>query len=237
MIDNKKTGRFIAELRKSKGLTQNALAELLDISNKAVSKWETGEGLPDVSLLPPLAQALGVTVDELLAGERAEAKSIKVEEVANEKNRKNIFSVCWIISFFSCVSGALLGNFNNIYCFVHFQSILFYTHWEIIFDAAAFFAVVFGCLLFSVSAVRLNVIMDRDEIIARTYKKAIALSVISLSFVVIFFMRVVDRYVRLGGAVAIGALAVGAVIIAAAFIAAAKLKKKYGAPKADSCES
>ena len=70
-MDANKTGSFISELRKEKGLTQIALAERLNVSNRAVSKWENGDGLPDITILPTLAQALGITIDELLTGERA----------------------------------------------------------------------------------------------------------------------------------------------------------------------
>ena len=63
-------GRFIAERRKALGLTQRQLAEQLLVSDKAVSKWETGRGLPDVLLMPPLCAALGITVNDLLSGER-----------------------------------------------------------------------------------------------------------------------------------------------------------------------
>jgi transcriptional regulator with XRE-family HTH domain len=67
-MDANKTGMLIAAKRKEKGMTQKELAEKLHISNKAVSRWETGAGFPDVSLLEPLSQALGVTVTELLSG-------------------------------------------------------------------------------------------------------------------------------------------------------------------------
>ena len=67
MLTNKDFGIKIAELRKKKGLTQTQLAEMLNISNKTVSRWETGEGYPEITLLSPLAKALGVTTDELLA--------------------------------------------------------------------------------------------------------------------------------------------------------------------------
>lgn len=63
------TGAAIKALREKKGLTQKQLAETVLVSDKAVSKWETGKGLPDISLLEPLAQALGVSVAELLSGE------------------------------------------------------------------------------------------------------------------------------------------------------------------------
>lgn len=73
-MDVRKTGALIAERRKALGLTQKELAEQLLVSDKAVSKWETGAGYPEVTLLPLLAQTLGITVDELLAGEvRADA--------------------------------------------------------------------------------------------------------------------------------------------------------------------
>ena len=61
---------LLYELRKEKGLTQSELAEKLGITNKAVSKWETGEAMPDTAQLLPLAEILGVSVDELLRGER-----------------------------------------------------------------------------------------------------------------------------------------------------------------------
>ena len=68
-MDAKKTGLFICLLRKQKNMTQAELAARLNVTDKAVSRWETGKGFPDVSLLPPLAEALGTSVTELLAGE------------------------------------------------------------------------------------------------------------------------------------------------------------------------
>ncbi len=63
-------GDFLYELRKEKGMTQAELADKLGVTNKAVSKWETGEAMPETSLLLPLAGIFGVTVDELLNGRR-----------------------------------------------------------------------------------------------------------------------------------------------------------------------
>ena len=63
------TGATIKQLRESKCLTQTQLAELLGVTAKAVSKWETGKGLPDIALIQPLALALGVSVPELMSGE------------------------------------------------------------------------------------------------------------------------------------------------------------------------
>ena len=76
-MDANATGRFIAELRKHKGYTQKELAEKLMVTDKAVSRWETGKGLPDTSLLKPLGDILGVSVGELLAGEKIEKEEMK----------------------------------------------------------------------------------------------------------------------------------------------------------------
>lgn len=62
------TGAIIRQLREEKGMTQAELAEKLSVSDKAVSRWETGRGYPDITLIEPLASALGVSVSELLAG-------------------------------------------------------------------------------------------------------------------------------------------------------------------------
>lgn len=69
-MNNKKTGAFIAELRRELSLSQKQLAEKLNVTDKAVSKWETGRSAPDISLLIPLSETLGVTVTEILEGER-----------------------------------------------------------------------------------------------------------------------------------------------------------------------
>ena len=80
-IDKEKFGAFLARLRKEKGLTQKELAERLFVSDKAVSKWERSLSLPDVALLLPLADCLGVSVTELLRGERTTQPQLPVEEV------------------------------------------------------------------------------------------------------------------------------------------------------------
>ena len=75
-IDLERFGIFISRLRSEKGMTQKALADKLYVSNKAVSKWENGLSLPDISLLEPLAEILEVTVSELLHGERREEEKL-----------------------------------------------------------------------------------------------------------------------------------------------------------------
>jgi DNA-binding XRE family transcriptional regulator/desulfoferrodoxin (superoxide reductase-like protein) len=71
MTNSYVTGNMIKTLRENKGYTQKQLSEILSVSDKTVSKWETARGLPDITLIEPLAKALGVSVAELLAGECA----------------------------------------------------------------------------------------------------------------------------------------------------------------------
>ncbi len=81
-IEKQKFGAFVAALRKEKGLTQKELAQKLYVSDKAVSKWETGASIPDTALLIPLAELLGVTVTELLQCQRnPEGEPLDVAEV------------------------------------------------------------------------------------------------------------------------------------------------------------
>ena len=77
-----KIGKFIAELRKEKDLTQKDLAEKIGVTDKAISKWENGRGMPDVSLLRKISEVLGITVNELLSAEKIDDKdkAKKLEE-------------------------------------------------------------------------------------------------------------------------------------------------------------
>ena len=93
-MDQIKIGKFIASQRKEHGLTQSQLAERLGITDKAVSKWETGKSLPDLSLFTPLCSLLDVTLNELLLGE------VIPDECLKEKSNQVLFDV---------ISG-LLGN-------------------------------------------------------------------------------------------------------------------------------
>lgn len=68
-MDNHKTGTYISLMRRERNMTQKELAEKIGVTDKAVSRWETGRGFPDISVLKPLAEALGVTIAELINGE------------------------------------------------------------------------------------------------------------------------------------------------------------------------
>lgn len=82
-----KIGKFIAECRKNKSLTQMQLAEKLNITDRAVSKWETGKGMPDSSIMLELCNELGISVNELLCGEKIEMDNY------NEKAEENFIEL------------------------------------------------------------------------------------------------------------------------------------------------
>ncbi len=141
-IDKKDFGYFIAELRKEKGLTQKELAEKLFVSDKAVSKWECGLSMPDITLLVPISKILDVTVTELLECKRLEnidnMQMEKVDEIVNkaissssEENQAEVlekmqtaFLVCVLLCclevLLSLATGMTIGQFagQNILLFV-----------------------------------------------------------------------------------------------------------------------
>ncbi len=82
-MDTMKTGAYLASLRKVAGMTQQDVADRLGVSNKTVSKWESGGGFPDISVLPALAELYGVSADELLAGEPLNRQTGEPSQVAH----------------------------------------------------------------------------------------------------------------------------------------------------------
>ena len=86
-MDLIKIGKYISEKRKALGMTQKQLAEKLDMSDKSVSKWERGVCLPDVSIYSELCSALGISVNEFLAGEDIERENLA------QKSEENLFGV------------------------------------------------------------------------------------------------------------------------------------------------
>lgn len=116
MVDAKATGKMIQSKRKEKGLTQMQLAERLNISNRTVSKWENGDGFPDVTLLPALAKELGITTDELLTGEQPQAKAeIVVSAMPDPSGKINTrYLVSKIVGFVLIIMGATIGIVTEI---------------------------------------------------------------------------------------------------------------------------
>ncbi len=121
-MDQIKIGRFIAECRKLQGYTQAQLAEKLNITDRAVPKWETGRSLPDSSIMLDLCDILGISVNELLSGEKinVENNDQKNEqlllEMAKELEKKNktIWSSMWaimIVSMTALIAGIFIAAF------------------------------------------------------------------------------------------------------------------------------
>ena len=121
-MDQLKIGKFIAECRKQKGLTQMQLSEKLGITDKAISKWERGISMPDASIMLEVCGILGISVNELLCGEKInmENNDQKNEQLlldmAKELERKNktIWNAMWVImtvSFIGLIGGLALIAF------------------------------------------------------------------------------------------------------------------------------
>lgn len=131
-MERKSIGQFISVLRKASGMTQKELAEKLNVSDKAVSRWERDECAPDISAIPVIAEIFGVTCDEILRGERtgAESQSKKSSEEKTQKQfkrllssnttkyrKRSVISVSLIVAGFIC---AMIGNFAFLKSYLGF---------------------------------------------------------------------------------------------------------------------
>ena len=85
-MNQEKIGKFILKLRKEKNMTQQELADKIGVTDRAISKWENGRGMPDLSLMKPLCEELGITINELISGEKLDKKEYK------EKSEENIIN-------------------------------------------------------------------------------------------------------------------------------------------------
>ncbi len=118
-MDQSKIGRFISECRKEKNFTQAQLAEKLGITDRAVSKWETGKSMPDISIMLDLCGTLGININELLTGERltqdeyqrkAEENMLDILIGKNKSKTERIISGIIVAAFFIiAVSGKIIS--------------------------------------------------------------------------------------------------------------------------------
>ena len=124
-LDQKKTGQFLKKLRNEKGLTQEQLAEKFNVSNRTVSRWETGSNMPDISLLVEIADFYDVDVREIIEGERKSEMmdketrevAVKMADYANsEKGR--LFKIIRIIS----IVGELILTAAIMFQCINFQA-------------------------------------------------------------------------------------------------------------------
>ena len=114
-MDQIKIGKFIASMRKEQSMTQRQLADVLNISDKTVSKWECGNGMPEVALMLPLCEALRINVNELLSGERldgadyqrkAEENMMELVREREESKKKIILAV--VVCVLTILSGVTI---------------------------------------------------------------------------------------------------------------------------------
>lgn len=122
-METKKIALFIKTKRKEKGLTQEQLANELFVTEKAISRWETGRGTPDISLLMPLAKVLNVSVSEILTGEKNVKNKEEINEIIDyiEINKKGKYNmpfklsiICYIISIITFLTYLRLDYNTNI---------------------------------------------------------------------------------------------------------------------------
>lgn len=115
-MDQIKIGKFIAQCRKSKQLTQAELAEKLGITDRAISKWETGKGMPDSSIMIDLCNILGINVNELLSGEvidmdkydtKAEENLLELKKQKEEADRR-MLQLEWVIGYMASITFLIL---------------------------------------------------------------------------------------------------------------------------------
>ena len=115
-IDNEKVGKFIENLRKEKGLTQQDLADILSVSNQAVSKWESGRNLPDIAIQRVICDTFNITMEELHAGERDIKKRNKTKKIRKENK---IFSITLM-----CIVPVMV--FFVVYFIINFRALKIY---------------------------------------------------------------------------------------------------------------
>lgn len=133
-MDIKKIADLIKTKRKEKSLTQEELAKKLNVTEKAVSRWETGRGTPDISLLLPLANVLGITVSEILSGHEDKKSDENLKEIIeyidvskNKKNAKFLISLlCIYMVVFFFYFGYLKLLYAPMFSFSYLEEVLFH---------------------------------------------------------------------------------------------------------------
>ncbi len=186
MMNQTEIGKFIAKCRKEKKLTQAQLAEKLNITDRAVSKWETGKNMPDSSIMLELCEILGITVNELLSGEeidmeyyekKADENLIALKRKDENNMTKNViisilFSVILLIGIMVCLICNIAISSNLTWSLIPVSSIIF--AWAILFPS-----IILG-------------------------KRGIIVSLISLSVFIIPYLFLLSRLIKVKEIVSVG---------------------------------
>ena len=181
-------GKFIAKCRKEKNLTQAHLAEKLNITDRAVSKWETGKNMPDSAVMLELCEMLGITVNELLSGQRIDMESYEKKADENlialkRKDENNMAKNVTISILFSVM--LLIGIMVCIICNIAISGNL---TWSLIPISSIVFAWVISCP---------SIILG---------KKGFAISLISLSIFVVPYLYLLSGLIKVEAVFSIGAV-------------------------------
>lgn len=124
-MNQEKIGKFIAQCRKNKNLTQEQLAEKLGVTNKSISRWENGKTMPDYSILKDLCNVLDIEVNEFLSGEKINKNEIQIhsnenldlilKEYYRMKKQRNIFKICVIVLLCLVFTLVIIGTISWLF--------------------------------------------------------------------------------------------------------------------------
>lgn len=134
-MDQIRIGKFISQMRKEKNITQKQLADSLAISDKTISKWECGKGLPEVSLMLPLCEILQITVNDLLSAERVSVVEYQkkaeenmmdlMKENAENKKRMALSIICGVITIIAVCSLIIIASYIELPTIARIALIIF----------------------------------------------------------------------------------------------------------------
>lgn len=200
-MDAKVTGKIIQSKRKELGLTQIQLAEKLNVSNRAVSKWENGDGYPDVSILEDISKVLDISIDELLTGEKAtkEVEYVEINQDDKADNSKLNFVITSIIGF-----AILLGQ--TIACVAAEMALIgyrpFYMFVEIYLLSAVIIAYVVAMIVYLVGFAKLKyknqVLSIKAKISFLSFISVATISPVAIAFRMIRWHSYLLSYIILG---------------------------------------
>ena len=170
-MERKTMGELIAILRKTKGLTQKDLSEMLNVSDKAVSRWERGESYPDIELIPVIAKLFGITADELINGCLEEKATKSRREPGMGASFRTLSLISAMLSILALITAAII-NIGFFRCYVAFFA-------SLILHVAAIF----------IEAIAINGTVSNEALDSNERKKEIkwGLKTISFSLLLIFF--------------------------------------------------
>jgi len=178
-MNQEKIGKFISKVRKEKKITQKQLAEKLEITDRAISKWENGKSMPDLALLKPLCNILDITINELLSGEyiSKEKKEETLEDnivnaINYSKKKENIYELIFYLFIL------LFGVIMIVISMSIFSSPIGFTMWYSIIGTYILM-IIFSCLL-------------KKTIISNKSEKYIIILIISFFFLYFGYLGIID---------------------------------------------